>query len=284
MGDSPDPEQQKTIANYFVMSSPTGEVDEVITDVRKLAGDGVLTPDIIKGFLRDYNIEQMTFGPDPSGAKCLVSIHGKVDDEMFLNPSTGQVMKFNHASRKFTEITDKKQVLEGAIANFRSAVEAEVLKYLETAYKKGKVASCVYGADSGIVTICISAANVNLSNFWTGGWRSTYQLNTSAAGEQELKADVRVNVHYFEDGNVQLHANFPSSTKVKVGDAKSTAESVVNAIKKVESAFQNNLEEMYVEMHDITFKAMRRFWPINKMPFNWNAAAHKMTEQLQGGQ
>eukprot|EP00808_Paulinella_micropora_P012250 g17493.t1 len=277
-----DPEQQKTIANYFIMSSPTGEVDEVVNDVKKLAGEGILTPDVIKGFLRDYNIEQMTFGPDPSGNKCLVSVHGRVDDELFLDPSTGQVMKWNHLTRKFTEVTDKKQVLNDNVAAYRAAIEEEMKNYISTSYKKNKVAMAVYGSDSGVITVCISAANVNLGNYWTGGWRSTYQFSAKP-GEQDVNADVRVNVHYFEDGNVQLHTNFPSTTKVKVGDAKETAATVVAAIKKSESAFQNNIEEMYVEMHDNTFKQMRRFWPVNKQPFNWNVAAHKMTEQLQGG-
>jgi capping protein alpha len=276
-------EHIQKIANYFIMSSPTGEVDEVVTDVKKLAGDSALSSDAVKGMLRDYNIEQMTFGPDPDGNKCLVSAHGKVDDDLFLDPSSGVVMRFNHVTRKFVEVTDKKQVLSGAVAEYRSQIEESLKGYLEKCYKKNKVAACVYGADSGVVTVCISAANVNLGNFWTGGWKSVYQVDTSSEGEKELKGDVSVNVHYFEDGNVQLHTSFPSNDKVKVGDAKSTAAAVVKAIQDGESAFQNNLEEMYVEMHDNTFKSMRRFWPINKQPFNWNSAAHKMTEQLHGG-
>lgn len=275
--------QVEKIANYFIMSSPTGEVDEVVKDVRKLAASSAPSDDAFRGMLASYNMEQMTFGPDPDNNKCLVSVHGKVDDDLFLNPATGVVLRWNHVTRKFVEVTDKKQVLSGAVAEYRDAIQEKVDAYLETSYKKGKVAAAVYGADSGVVTICISAANVNLGNFWTGGWKSVYQVDTSSQGEKELKGDVCVNVHYFEDGNVQLHTNFPSKGKVKVGDAKTTADAVVKAISEGESAFQNNLEEMYVEMHDNTFKQMRRFWPINKQPFNWNSAAHKMTEQLHGG-
>jgi len=274
-----DPSQAKTIANYFIMSSPTGEVDEVVTDVKKLCD---LDAGTIQGFLKDYNTERMTFGPDPEGNPCIVSAHGQVGDDLYLDPATGRVMRFHHGSRKFTEVTDQKQVLSPAVAEYRGAIEKCLEDYVSKNYKKGKVSFAVYGADSGAITIAISAANVNLSNFWTGGWRATYQVS-SKQGEQDLTGDLRLNVHYFEDGNVQLHCSYPSTTKVPIGDSKAAAEAVVGAIKKGETAFQHSLEELYVAMHDDTFKQMRRFWPMNKQPFNWSPAAHKMTEQLSGG-
>jgi len=83
-------------------------------------------------------------------------------------------------------------------------------------------------------------------------------------------------VHYFEDGNVQLHAAIEKNVKINVADEASTAAGLVKAIQRMETDYQAALEEMYVDMHDTTFKAMRRFLPISKMPMTWNVAAHSI--------
>ena len=48
----------------------------------------------------------------------------------------------------------------------RNAIAAAVEKYAAGQYKAGKFVTAVYGSDDGTLTICISAKNVNLSNFW----------------------------------------------------------------------------------------------------------------------
>lgn len=288
MGDyeQADPEQQLNIATYFIMSSPTGEVDAVVEDVKKLVGSQVLSSGTLKKIMKDYNVEQLHPSKDPDGNKVLVSAHGQVGDDLFLDPTSGRVLQFDHVARKYTSVTEKKQVLSGSIKDFRDAIDEAIKTYTSKNFKsrKGepKYGFGVYGVDSGVVTIAIACENINLGNFWTGGWRSVYQIDTSKSGSQDMKSDIKLNVHYFEDGNVQLHTKFPSSAKVTIGDAKATADSVVKAIYALETQFQENLEEMYIEMNRKTFAQMRRFWPVHKQPFNWNSNAHKMTAQMGG--
>jgi capping protein alpha len=281
MGDEAAPDAKRTIASYFISNAPTGEVDEVVSDVKKLVESEVSEEALLKA-LKDYNVEQMVSGPDRDGNLLLVSAYGQVADDLFTDPSTGRVLRFDHKSRKFVEVTDKKVVLDEKVAGYRAQIEREVKTYVDGSYKSGKAVLAVYGADSGQITVCISGANVHLGNFWTGGWRAVYQLNVSSQGSADMKADIKVGVHYFEDGNVQLHSKFPSKVSVPVGDEKKTAAAVVKAIKQLETDFQGNLETMYIEMHDMTFKAMRRFLPVNKQPMNWNVAAHKMASELAG--
>jgi len=269
------------IATYFILSSPTGEVDEVVTDVRKLVGEETLTDAKLLKTLEEYNKEQLVSGTDPDGAAVLVSSYGAVASDLFLDPSSGRILKFDHRRRKFVEVTDKKQVLDDGIAKLRAGVEKELQTYLEGSYKTGKYVSAVYGSDSGNLIICISAANVHLGNFWTGGWRSVYHVPVGKEGSVEIKGDIKVNVHYFEDGNVQLHGKYPVKSAVTI-DGKAAA-SIVKAIKTIETDFQSNLELLYIDMHRDTFKQMRRFWPINKQPMNWNLSAHKMAGELTSG-
>lgn len=275
------PEQKLNIANYFIMLSPTGECEEVLSDVSKLVGDtSILTESAVNNMLKDYNQEHMVAAKTPEGDKILVSSHGKVADDQFLDPNTGKVLKFDHRKLEFKEGTDQKQVLNDDINAYRTAIAKAIKEYSTNQYKNNKCTTCVYGSDDGKIVICLSAANVNLSNFWSGGWRSTYTLDVSTKGKTDLTGGSKLNVHYFEDGNVQLHAARDNTSQVDVSDPDATASSVAKTIAAAESSLQSNLEEMYVDMHRTTFKSMRRFLPLNRQPMNWNVYAHSLASEL----
>lgn len=272
------PEQKLNIATYFIMSSPTGEVDDVVADVQKLVSDPkTLNDNAIARILKEYNMDRYTKAKDTEGNDTIVSEFGKVSDGEFVNPSTGIVSKFDHRKRKFTAATAKKQTLKDSVESQRKAVQTAITEYCETNYKKGKAVGVVYGSDDGKLTVCISGANVNLGNFWTGGWKATYTLEKGT-----LSGSIKTNVHYFEDGNVQLHANKDGKAKITAKSGEELGKEVAGAIEQIESDFQNNLEEMYVNMHRTTFKSMRRFLPISRMPMNWSTGQHSLAEQVQG--
>jgi capping protein alpha len=161
------------------------------------------------------------------------------------------------------------------IEQLRSAVQKSLEVYTSDLYKANKATVSVYGADNGTITICLSAKNVNLSNYWTGSWRSVYTLSNG-----DLKGFVKIGVHYFEDGNVQLHTNVEHAAKVSNASPDATASEVRKAIETFETSYQNQLEEMYVNMHRNTFKNMRRFLPLNKVKFQWNSAAHSLASEV----
>jgi len=284
MGDNEEasPEAKLNIATYFIMNSPPGEVHDVVTDVTKLLNDPqTLTEAALTKIMRDYNTEQFLIANDPEGVPLLVTAYGQVDGDSYLDPNTGRILKFDHRKQKFTEVTDKKQVLDDSIAKYRTQTAKLVDTYIEQNFKTGKCVSAVYGSDNGKLTVCISARNVNLSNFWTGGWRSTYSLMVGSTGDTELKGNIKINVHYFEDGNVQLHTTMDKTHKVNVtSDADATAQEIQKAIGKIESDFQALLEEMYVNMHHKTFKAMRRYYSVTRTPMIWNSSAHTLTTEM----
>lgn len=205
----------------------------------------------------------------------LVSKYGQVGDNQYLDPTSGKVYTFNHLSRQWGEETDKRQVLPDEVDALRAATQKAMEAYIEDLYKPGKATVAVYGADNGTITICISAKNVNLSNYWTGSWRSVFTLSGG-----ELKGTVKLGVHYFEDGNVQLHTSVEHSAKIAGGAADAVAAELRKSIEQFETSYQNHLEEMYVNMHRSTFKQMRRFLPLSKVKFQWNSAAHSLAAEV----
>jgi len=282
MGDEEQKAAKRNIAAYYIQNSPAGEVDEVIADVKKIVDEDVLPEGALIGILREYNENNLITGPDPDGVPCMVSPHGRVGEDLYLDPASGRVMRFDHRRRRFTEVSEQKQVLSERINAYRVSIEREVKAYVDSSYKASKCVFAVYGADSGVITVCLSAANVHLGNFWTGSWRGVYQINVSSQTTVELKTDIKINVHYFEDGNVQLHTKFPARNSVQVSDEKKTAAAVGKVMRQLETEFQANLEQMYIEMHSHTFKQMRRFYPMNKQPMTWNLAAHRMAGEIGG--
>lgn len=274
------PETKLNIANYFIQSSPTGEVHDVLLDVAKLVNDPtVLSDGAIKKIMRDYNHDQLQPAKTPDGNMLVVSTYGNLSEDRYVDPSTGKIFKFDHRKHTFAAEEDNKQSCPADVGGYRAAIEKSLAEYLSGQYKKDKCTVTVYGADDGTITVCLSARNVHLPAFWSGGWRSIFAFNCRQKGQCDSKCNTKVNVHYFEDGNVQLHAAIEKNVKINVGDEASTASALVKTVSKMETDYQAALEEMYVDMHDTTFKAMRRFLPLTKQPMTWNVAAHSVQQR-----
>lgn len=97
----------------------------------------------------------------------------------------------------------------------------------------------------------------------------------------DLKGFVKIGVHYFEDGNVQLHTSVEQNGKITAsGSNEAIALDIRKQIETFETSYQNQLEEMYVNMHRNTFTNMRRFLPLNKVKFAWNSAAHSLASEV----
>jgi len=276
------PEAKLNIANYFILNAPVGEVHEVVNDVTKLVNDSsTLSDHALTKIMHDYNVEHMTSFMGPDEYLLLTTQYGKVDQDHFIDPKTGKVILFDHKKQKLVSVSDKKSVhLDEKVGKYRNATQKALDTYIDSAYKSGKSCGLVYGNDQGRLTICISAKNMNLSNYWTGGWRALYTISVASNGQQELKGSVKLNVHYFEDGNVQLHSVFEKQANINVQGEDATGTDIVKAIAKIEGDFQSQLEEMYVNMPGSIFKSMRRFYPITRQPMSWNINAHTLANDI----
>jgi len=283
MSDGPTAEQKLQIAQYFVMSSPTGELNDVVKDVTKLVQDpATLTEEVLTRIMREYNHEQMAFAAVPGKADTMgmVSTYGLTADGKYYNPQLNLTLTFDHKQQKFTGSGDGKAVGDAAVNKYRAATQKALDGYIDSTYKAGKVCAVVYVVDNRLA-ICVSAKNVHLGNFWTGGWRSCYFVDAKV-GSVDLKGTIKVGVHYFEDGNVQLHANIDQAAKLNItAKEDESGAAIVAAIAKIENDFHAHLEEMYVKMHTTTFKAMRRFYTYQREPMKWNVAAHQMAAEVQ---
>jgi capping protein alpha len=171
---------------------------------------------------------------------------------------------------------------DGSLELKRAALQVAVTQYVSRQYSAEHAAGSVYAKD-GQLFVCITGERPNLRNFWSGKWNSMWTIAV-AGGSATITGEIKVHAHYFEDGNVQMQSSKPVvAAQIPSGASeKEFAEALVNHIKTAESTLQGALGDMYANMNEETFRAMRRILPVTRTKMEWNVNAVRMVSQLTG--
>jgi len=260
------------IANSFLLASPPGEFMEVVTDLRGLLPDDSIINDSAPATFREWNTDQMLQVKSPSGGhEVLITKYGEVNDSEYLDPRGKSVIQFDHIKRDIVGQRPISGELHQETEPYRAAFDNAINTYVSEHYVNG--ASTIYVGKKGSefnITICISSSKFNPNNFWNGRWRSVWTCTFTSGGKVNITGTIKLNVHYYEDGNVQLASTTKKAGSVNGGDAATTAANAVKQIQKIESEFQQALDQSYVTMGDTTFKALRRLLPIIRKKMDWD--------------
>ncbi|EGG13845.1 subunit of heterodimeric actin capping protein cap32/34 [Cavenderia fasciculata] len=271
------------IATNFILSAPAGELNEVVSDVRALLpNESMLNASAAETF-REYNTEQMVIANSPKGHKVLITKKGEVSHNEYLDPKAKLVLTFDHIKQTVTGSRAAGSELDSEVESYRAAFEEEAVKYTNEFYPSG--VATVYGqkvSEGYQITVCVSSSKFNPNNYWNGRWRSTWTSTFKpGSGNVTINGKMQINVHYYEDGNVQLNTTTTKSTTAASADANTTASNVFKAIGKAELNVHAALDTSYSTMGDTTFKALRRALPITKMKINWTKIkGHRVGAEL----
>jgi hypothetical protein len=116
-----------------------------------------------------------------------------------------------------------------------------------------------------------------LTNSRNGRWRSLYIFSPSSSS---LTGSIKVDVHYYEDGNVRLLTNKPVSLSVP----SSTASSIVREIGLAEKKYQEELNKGFTSLSEGAFKGLRRQLPITRQKVEWDKiAGYRLGQDIGGG-
>ena len=140
--------------------------------------------------------------------------------------------------------------------------------------------------------IVLTGEKENLRNYWSGRWNSTWTVQlestttttttTTTTGSCIISGDIKLHAHYFEDGNVQLISSKSIPiTKLSFNNDDEFTQLIVSLIDTSEGTVQKGLEDMYANMNEETFRAMRRLMPITRTKMEWNVNAVRLNKNLR---
>jgi len=274
------------IATNFILSAPPGEFIDVVSDVRTLIPKAHLLNESAPHTFREYNTQQMIPVQSPHHQhQVLITKHGEVGENAYLDPIGNQIIFYDHIKQEVAGCRPMNGELDAEVEPYRVAFEQEALKYVQEYYPSG--ATTVYGKREGngdfTIIVAIAATKLNPHNFYNGRWRTVWTISFSPADIQAvIKGLIQVNVHYYEEGNVQLNTKWEKQLQSNVGDAANSATNAFKAIMKAEQSFHNSLDVLYTSMGNTTFKALRRILPITVQKIDWNKIrAYKLGQDLK---
>jgi hypothetical protein len=125
------------------------------------------------------------------------------------------------------------------------------------------------------VSLSVFLSKANLCR--NGRWRSLYIFSPSSSS---LAGSIKVDVHYYEDGNVRLLTTKPVSASV----SSASASSVVREITVAEKKYQEEINKGFNNLSEGAFKGLRRQLPITRQKIEWDKiAGYRLGQDIGGG-
>ncbi|GIY09219.1 f-actin-capping protein subunit alpha [Caerostris darwini] len=270
-------EEKIRIVSDFILHSPPGEFNEVFNDVRVLINDDFLLKEAASGAFARYNKDQLTpVKIDGSNFFALISDYNDLGCGRFYDPRSQQSFKYDHLRKDAVDF--KLWEPEKASEGHRKALEEVCTQYTRDHFKHGTCSVFSSYQDGNItLTACIEDHQFQPKNFWNGRWRSIWSATFAPDSTiAELEGIVKVQVHYYEDGNVQLVTSKEIKESLTVTTERQTAVEFMQIVEEAETEYQKAISENYQTMSDTTFKALRRLLPVTRTKIDWgNILTHK---------
>ncbi|GEQ67966.1 hypothetical protein JCM33374_g1632 [Metschnikowia sp. JCM 33374] len=245
------------IVDSLVKTSPPGELTDVKADLIALASAEN------RASVNDALDRQI----DETGV--LVS-GGLIASKLNKDSSSSKFWDFI-GKKKFNVDLETKKAIDIEAAEPESAYPGYFKKLVELLEQYGEdhypseYGFTVIPGSGNTVQIVIIGQKLNKNNFYTGIWKSVYSVD----GSGNISGSVKLDIHYYEDGNVRLEFEQPT---VASNLAEVSASAIVNYINKAENDATLKILDDFTLLNQKYFKNLRRLLPVTKSKINWGKA------------
>ncbi|KFH46346.1 F-actin-capping protein subunit alpha-like protein [Hapsidospora chrysogenum ATCC 11550] len=294
----------------FVEGAPPGELSDVIAgthdplfafqDVMELIFIGadiksltVSEPELVDQLapaFQKYNEEQFATVKLPGSSQpVVISSHNSLGDGRYYDVESSSSFAFDHATQTASAV--QSHVIEGEQAdlvghsgdkteNLTSGNRKSTLKslgnYVNEHYPNAAFGVYPIESDSKIAAVIV-ANKYSPNNFWNGRWRSLYIFDPSSGS---LEGSIKVDVHYYEDGNVRLLTDKPVTASIPSG----TGAGIAKEISTAERKYQEELNKGFVSLSEGAFKGLRRQLPVTRQKIEWDkVTGYRLGQDIGGG-
>jgi len=258
-----------------VEGAPPGELADVIADIKALT---VSSPNLITQLgpaFEKYNEEQFATVKLPGGSQhVLVSSHNSLGGGRYYDVESSSSFAFDHSTQKASGV--QSHVLESSHLDLVKSLLKSLSTHVQEHYPTASYGVYPIEGDSKLAIVLV-ANKYSPNNFWNGRWRSLYIFSPSSSS---LIGSMKVDVHYYEDGNVRLLTNKPVSLSLSSSSASTTVREIAIAEKK----YQEELNKGFGNLSEGAFKGLRRQLPITRQKVEWDKiAGYRLGQDIGGG-
>ncbi|KAJ8126441.1 hypothetical protein O1611_g7197 [Lasiodiplodia mahajangana] len=246
-----------------------------LTDIKSLTiNEPSLVSELGPAFEK-YNEEQFATVKLPaSSQQVVISSHNSLGDGRYFDVESSSSFSFDHATQKASDV--QSYALEGAHVDLVKSTLKSLSTYVQEHYPSASYG--VYPTENDTKLAIIVVANkYSPNNFWNGRWRSLYIFDPSSGS---LEGSIKVDVHYYEDGNVRLLTNKPITASI----SSDTGAGICKEIAAGERKYQEELNRGFTSLSEGAFKSLRRQLPVTRQKIEWDrVASYRVGQDIGGG-
>ncbi|CDW52224.1 F actin capping protein subunit alpha [Trichuris trichiura] len=200
-----------------------------------------------------------------------VTPYNEIEASRFYHPRNRMSFRFDHMQFESTDWSPYSDANIDQLEPKRSALEAVIDAYIEAHFKQGS--ANVYGLRSTDgkeeFVVCIVNNRYQPKNFWNGHWKSRWTVRIESSHQAKIVGKIKVIVHYFEDGNVQLVNSKPIERSLSFTNDVNLWQTVVKIIGEEESNCQKAIGDSCHRLGDSIFRGLRRQLPVTRSKIDW---------------
>ena len=238
------------VLNYFIRNTPVGELKEMMKDIRTLVPAELLETQEFAQYLASYHEAHGLKVPIESQIALITDV-AKAEGRYY-DMKIGKSFLYDTLTETVSEVLDIE-----AQSGLTAELQGKLDNYLAEHYSQEAIGRVYQTQDGHYFKIFCQV--VNLRNFYTGEWVSSWELKGPA-----LTGSVSISAHYFEEGNLQMRHR--KDFEQTVSDPYN-AEGVLKVIKQCEQTLEMELTTLYEELPQGSLKMLRRALPVTRTRF-----------------